>query len=94
MFTSNATSFLTLFFTKTYQLFSVTIPGTNITFFQFFGGLFATTIVIGVIKTFLGFGVSASVCGGDSKRVTETSTYNYDTGKWSNTRTYSRSRRG
>lgn len=68
MFTSNATSFLTLFFTKTYQLFCVTIPGTNITFFQFFGGLFATTIVIGVIKTFLGFGVSASVSGGDGKQ--------------------------
>lgn len=58
MFTSDAVSFLQLFFNMLVSMFSITIPGTNITFLGLALSVFATTVVIGIAKQFISFGIS------------------------------------
>lgn len=70
MFTSNASSFLSLIFSKLYSLYSITWPGTNMSILGIFLGIFITSFIITLSKTFLNFGISSiSTKGGNSKNI-------------------------
>lgn len=60
MFTSFASSFLVQLFNSVFQMFQITIPGTTITFWGLALGLFATFVVLSVLKQFTGLGLSTA----------------------------------
>ncbi len=60
MFTSFASSFLVALFSSVFQLFQLTVPGTTITFWGLALGLFATFVVLSVLKQFTGLGLSTA----------------------------------
>ena len=64
MFTSFASSFLVQLFNSVFQMFQITIPGTTITFWGLGLGLFATFVVLSVLKQFTGLGLSTARSSG------------------------------
>ena len=63
MFTSSASAFLSSWISAVYQLFLITIPGTNITFFGASMSCIVTLGVIAILKQFTGLGLSTARVG-------------------------------
>lgn len=71
MFTDDASSFISLFLGKLSTLFSMTVPGTTVSFFELFAGCTITLFILRLIRTYInvvgGVGSSESVGLGHSE---------------------------
>lgn len=74
MFTSDASQFLSSFFDFMSRLFSLTVPGTTVSFFGLFAGCLVTLFLIKLVKDYInvigGLGGSISAGLGKSEKRT------------------------
>lgn len=78
MFTTDAISLLTAFFSGLSSLLAITIPGTSISFMSFGIGLLVTYFVIFLAKSFIGSTFGFASRGGNSRRRSRKEASNHD----------------
>lgn len=68
MFTSTISSFLSMFFSNVFSLFSINYPGTNVSIFSIFIGVTISAFLISLVKHFTGFTFGIAGNSGSGQR--------------------------